>query len=65
MRDLTPNEINALRIDCCPDYLRPGLESGPRALDVNQNLLCRHCGARFNVFMPRYIVGGQRLYPEG
>ncbi|MCA1452816.1 hypothetical protein I6F35_06225 [Bradyrhizobium sp. BRP22] len=52
--------LNALRLDKCPDCLRGPLRPGPRG-STAINLFCDHCGSRWNVATPRYVIFAQRI----
>jgi hypothetical protein len=61
MRDLTNEEIAVLRDDTCPAcHWHGGLDPGPRG-GSGRNISCPNCGARFNVFLPRWIVRAERI----
>lgn len=49
-----------LQMDRCPDCHRYELIPGPRG-GASQNLTCGHCGSKWNVAPPRYIMFVQRL----
>jgi hypothetical protein len=52
--------LEALRRDTCPDCGAVGFRDGPRG-GAGLNIFCRHCGAGFNVALPRQIMFVQRI----
>jgi hypothetical protein len=52
--------IYALQRDQCPDCDHFGMRGGPRG-GAGQNIFCNHCGAGFNVALPRNVMFVQRI----